>query len=170
MVTIRDASFPADTAAVLDIWREYVASPSVSLCYQGYEAEFADIPGKYAPPQGRLIVAEGPDGLDGCIALRRVDAAICEMKRLYVRPRARGLGIGHRLIARLIEEATDAGYAEMRLDVLAEFEAAQKLYRELGFVNADPVSFNPVPGAVFLGLKLGERRNAPQAVVELPER
>lgn len=154
MATIRHASFPADAEAVLDIWREFVSSPSVSLDYQGYEAEFADLPGKYARPHGRLMVAERDGALDGCVALRMVSAEICEMKRLYVRPRARGLRIGHRLVTRLIEEARDAGYAEMRLDVLAEFEQARALYRSLGFVAADPVSFNPLPGTDFLGLRL----------------
>ena len=154
MTTIRPAAFPADAEAVLDIWREFVASPSVSLNYQNYEAEFADLPGKYAPPDGRLIVAERDGALDGCIALRKVDDQICEMKRLYVRPRARGAGLGLQLVARLIEEAGEAGYAEMRLDVLAEFERAKILYRQLGFVAAKPVSFNPLPGTEFLGLKL----------------
>lgn len=154
MTTIRHAFFPADTAAVLDIWREYVASPTVSLDYQGYDAEFADLPGKYAQPDGRLIVAERLGQLVGCIALRNVSTEICEMKRLYVRLHARGLGIGHGLVTRLIGEAKDAGYSEMRLDVLAEFKQAQALYQRLGFVAADPVSTNPVPGTSFLGLRL----------------
>lgn len=154
MATIRHASFPTDAVAVLEIWREFVASPTVNLDFQGYEAEFADLPGKYARPAGRLIVAEGHGTLDGCVALRPVDAGICEMKRLYVRPRARGLCIGRRLAVRLIDEARDAGYREMRLDVLAEFQRARVLYRSLGFVAAAPIAFNPVPGTAFLGLKL----------------
>lgn len=154
MTTIRHARFPEDAAEVLGIWREFVASPSVSLDYQGYEAEFADLPGKYAPPDGRLILAEGDGEVHGCIALRKVSGDICEMKRLYVRPRARGLGIGLHLVTRLIEEAREAGYAEMRLDVLAEFAQAKVLYRRVGFVSAAPVSFNPLPGTAFLGLKL----------------
>lgn len=154
MTMIRHARFPADTEAVLGIWREFVASPTVSLDFQGYEAEFADLPGKYAPPDGRLIVAERLGELDGCIALRRVTAEICEMKRLYVRPRARGSGLGLQLVKRLIDEAREAGYAEMRLDALAEFEQARRIYLGLGFVPADPVSFNPLPGTAFLGLTL----------------
>jgi ribosomal protein S18 acetylase RimI-like enzyme len=156
MATIRHASFPADAAAVLDIWREFVASPTVSLDYQGNEAEFADLPGKYAQPHGRVIVAEQSGELLGCVALRKVTPEICEMKRLYVRPQARGLRLGYRLVTRLIDEARGAGYSEMRLDVLAEFEQAQALYRSLGFVPAEPVSFNPLPGTAFLGLMLSE--------------
>lgn len=154
MVTIRNASFPADATAVLGIWREFVASPSVSLDYQGNEAEFADLPGKYAQPYGRVILAERLGELNGCIALRKVNDGICEMKRLYVRPRARGLGIGRLLATSLIDEARSIGYSEMRLDVLAEFERARALYESLGFAPADPVSFNPLPGTAFLGLKL----------------
>lgn len=151
---IRPAFFPHDCADVLEIWREFVASPSVSLAFQGNEAEFAALPGKYAPPGGRILLAERGGEILGCIALRRVDDAICEMKRLYVRPAGRGLGLGRQLVERLIDEARGAGYAEMRLDVLAEFRSAQLLYRALGFAPADPVTVNPLPGALFLGLKL----------------
>ncbi len=153
-VTIRNACFPEDAAGVLAIFREYVESPSVSLAYQNYEAEFAALPGDYAMPGGRLLLAEIDGQIGGCVALRRVDAAICEMKRLYVRPAARGLAIGRRLVERLLVEAVDAGYQEIRLDVLDEFSHAQRLYYDLGFVNAEPVSYNPVPGTRFLGRKL----------------
>lgn len=151
---VRHARFPQDAGAVLKIWREFVFSPSVSLDYQGYEAEFANIPGKYAPPEGRLLLATRDGNIAGCVSLRKVNDAICEMKRLYVRPSARGLGLGRQLAEYLIAEAKKAGYEEMRLDVLEEFRAARKLYAELGFVPADPVSFNPLPGTDFLGLNL----------------
>lgn len=151
---VRHAEFPQDTDAILDIWREYVASPNVSLDYQGNEAEFANLPGKYAPPEGRLLLAECDGTIEGCISLRKVSDTLCEMKRLYVRPRARGLGLGRQLVEQLILEARDAGYEELRLDVLEEFHQARELYHQLGFEPADPVSFNPVPGTAFLGLKL----------------
>jgi ribosomal protein S18 acetylase RimI-like enzyme len=155
MPSIRNAQFPQDREAVLDIWREYVASPTVSLEFQGNEAEFADLPGKYAAPDGRVLLAVSPAGeIVGCVAMRRVDPMICEMKRLYVRPSARGLGLGRRLVEQLIGEARRAGYQEMRLDVLGEFERAQQLYRDLGFREADPIAFNPVPGTRCLGLPL----------------
>jgi putative acetyltransferase len=154
MIDIRHAQFPKDMAAVLDIWREYVVSPSVSLDYQDNEAEFASLPGPYARPDGRLLLAERSGQVVGCIALRRVSRQICEMKRLYVRPSVRDLGVGRRLVQRLIAEAQSAGYVEMRLDVLPEFKAAQRLYAELGFAPAAQVAHNPIAGALFLGLLL----------------
>lgn len=154
MTIIRSASFPTDVPALLDIWREFVASPSVSLAHQNNEVEFATIPGKYAAPRGRILIGEREGALDGCIALKPVDGAICEMKRLYVRPRARGTGLGYRLVERLIGEAKAIGYAEMRLDVLEEFVQAKKLYAAFGFAPAEPISFNPLPGTEFLGLSL----------------
>jgi putative acetyltransferase len=154
MTIIRRARFPADTPAVLDIWREFVASPSVSLEHQNNHIEFANIPGKYAEPDGRILLADRDGEIDGCASLKRVDQEICEMKRLYVRPRARGARLGFNLIERLISEAKLIGYAEMRLDVLEEFIQAKKLYAAFGFVAAAPISFNPLPGTEFLGLRL----------------
>lgn len=154
MITIRQALFPQDGEAVLDIWREFVASPSVNLDFQGYEAEFADIPGKYGAPEGRILLAQVGDQIKGTVSLRKVSETVCEMKRLYVRPSARGLRLGRKLTEMLITEAVHAGYSDMRLDVLAEFTSAQRLYANLGFVPAEPVSFNPLPGTLFLGLQL----------------
>lgn len=153
-MVIRPAIFPQDAASVLEIWREFVASPSVSLEYQNNEAEFADLPGKYAPPHGRVLLVDRDGEIDGCVAFRQVRPDIAEMKRLYVRPRARGSRLGHLLVDRLIREARSAGYSELRLDVLEEFSQARKLYAAFGFVAADPVSFNPLPGTAFLGLRL----------------
>ncbi len=154
MVTVRQAEFPKDAAAVLEIWREFVASPSVSLDFQGNEAEFENFPGKYAAPDGRVLVAERNGSLVGCISFRKVNSDICEMKCLYVRPEGRGYGLGLQLTRCLIAAAIEAGYGEMRLDVLAEFETARAIYKSLGFTTADPVSFNPLPGTSFLGLAL----------------
>ncbi len=154
MAEIRPAQFPADGAAVLDIFTEYVISPSVSLDFQGNEAEFANLPGKYAQPAGAILLAWLGGSLVGCVAMRPVDAAICEMKRLYVRPAGRGLGLGRRLAEAIVSVARDAGYAEIRLDVLAEFDKARALYAALGFRPAKPVAYNPVPGTEFLGLPL----------------
>lgn len=154
MTIIRRADFPADTNALLDIWREYVVSPSVSLDYQGNDAEFATLPGKYASPAGCVLVADNGSEIDGCIAYREVRRGLCEMKRLYVRPRARGTQLGRNLVDRLIFEARTAGYIEIRLDVLEEFTSARRLYEAFGFVPAEPVSYNPIPGTAFLGLYL----------------
>jgi GNAT superfamily N-acetyltransferase len=154
MTIIRHAYFPADTAAVLSIWREYIANSPVRLDYQRNDAEFADLPAKYARPKGCVLIAERDGEITGCIAFREVTAEICEMKRLYVRPRARGSNLGHKLVERLIAEAREAGYCEMRLDVQEKSLTARKLYAAFGFVPAEPVSFNPVPGASFLGRTL----------------
>ena len=141
---IRLAEFPQDSAAVLDIWHEFVANSPEKLDYQKNDEEFSNLPGKYAQPAGRIILADFDGQLEGCV----------EMKRLYVRPRARGVGLGYKLVERVIHEAKLAGYQDMRLDVMAKSEPARQLYKKLGFSVADPVSFNPVPGASFLGLKL----------------
>lgn len=154
MATIRHATFPDDTALVLDIWREFIANSPVNLDYQGNDAEFADLPGKYAAPRGCVLLADRGGEIDGCIAFRGVSREICEMKRLYVRPHARGGHLGHDLVSRLISEARLSGYCEMRLDVMEKYLAARKLYEAFGFVPAEPISFNPAPGASFLGLHL----------------
>jgi putative acetyltransferase len=154
MTIIRHAVFPDDKACVLSIWREFIANSPVNLDYQGNDAEFANLPGKYAPPEGCVLVADRDSNIEGCIAFRKVNAFICEMKRLYVRPHARGSHLGHDLVARLIAEARIAGYREIRLDVMEKSVSARKLYKTFGFVAAEPISFNPGPGASFLGLHL----------------
>lgn len=154
MTIIRHAIFPDDLASVLGIWREFIAASPVNLDYQGNDAEFASLPGKYAAPGGCVLLADRGGDIEGCIALRKVSSAICEMKRLYVRPHARGAAVGRALVERSIAEARAMGYCEMRLDVQEKFVAARKLYADFNFVAAEPVSFNPVPGASFLGLSL----------------
>lgn len=154
MLIIRPADFPAERDAVIEIFREYVRSPTVSLDFQDYEAEFAELPGKYAAPDGCLLLARDGDQVLGCAALRRVDNSRCEMKRVYVRPAARGRQVGRMLVEAIIHAARRSGYARICLDVLPEFTAARQLYGALGFVPAEPVSFNPVPGTSFLALDL----------------
>jgi ribosomal protein S18 acetylase RimI-like enzyme len=154
MTIIRRAEFPTDSPAVLSIWREFIANSPVNLDYQNNEVEFAVFTEKYAAPKGRVLLAETGDEIVGCVAMRQVTSAICEMKRLYVRPNARGEHLGRKLAERLIAEARAAGYSEMRLDVQAKALPARKLYADLGFVPAEPITFNPVPDASFLGLRL----------------
>jgi putative acetyltransferase len=154
MTIVRQAIFPDDTASVLSIWREFIANSPVNLDYQGNDAEFTTLPGKYAAPTGCVLLADRDGEISGCIALRKVNADICEMKRLYVRPQARGNHIGRDLVERLLAEARIAGYREVRLDVMEQSIPARKLYKDFGFIEADPISFNPVPGASFLGLLL----------------
>lgn len=154
MLIIRQALFPTEREDVISIFREYVSSPTVSLGFQEYEAEFAGLPGKYAAPEGRLLLAYEGGAVLGCAALRRVDESTCEMKRVYVRPAARGRNLGRLLVEAILSEARLAGYSRICLDVLPEFTAAQKLYESMGFEHAEPVSFNPVPGTKFLALTL----------------
>jgi GNAT superfamily N-acetyltransferase len=154
MTIIRHAIFPNDTASVLTIWREFVANSPVNLDYQRNDAEFADLPGKYAAPGGCILLAEQAGSIEGCVALREVGAGICEMKRLYVRPEARGRQVGRKLIEQLIAEARGIGYRDMRLDVQEKSVSARKLYETFNFIPAEPISFNPVAGASFLGLLL----------------
>lgn len=154
MAIIRRAEFPTDSATVLSIWREFITTSPVNLDYQNNESEFATFTEKYAAPQSCVLLAEADGVVVGCVALRQVTPAICEMKRLYVRPEARGKHLGRELVERLIAEARAVGYREMRLDVQAKFLPARKLYADLGFIPAEPISFNPVPGASFLGLHL----------------
>ncbi|HEX5803825.1 MAG TPA: GNAT family N-acetyltransferase [Azospira sp.] len=158
MTEIRVASFPEDREPVVAIFREYVASPRANLDFQDYESEFADLPGKYAAPEGTLLLAWRDGAVVGCAALRPVDAHSCEMKRVYVRPAARGEGLGRRLVERIIAVAGDLGYSRICLDVLPEFTVAQRLYQTLDFRPASPVTFNPVPGTRFLALDLAPPR------------
>ncbi|WP_156842085.1 GNAT family N-acetyltransferase [Novosphingobium aquimarinum] len=154
MTIIRHAIFPDDTASVLDIWREFIASSPVNLDYQKNDAELTNLPGKYAAPAGCVLLADRGGDIEGCVALRKVSAEICEMKRLYVRPRARDSHTGRKLVEQLIAQARTIGYREMRLDVQEKSVSARKLYAAFNFTPAEPVSFNPVPGASFLGLLL----------------
>ena len=153
-MTIRPATFPEDNDAVVAIWREFISFSDTDLAYQNYEAELAELPGKYAAPRGCVLLAEHQEQVVGCVAMKPVSDTICEMKRLYVRPSMQGLGLGRGLAEALIANARIAGYREVRLDVLAEFGRARVLYASMGFVAAQPVSYNPVPGSKFLGLAL----------------
>jgi len=147
-----------DEARVL--FREYAASLEIHLAFQDFDAELASLPGKYAPPDGALILARCDGALAGCVALRRIEGDICEMKRLYVRDACRGLGLGRALVARIIDEAQARGYAAMRLDTLASMAAAQGLYASFGFQHIEPYIYNPIEGARYMELILeasGER-------------
>lgn len=154
MIEIKTACFPEDHGHVVDIFREYVTSPKADLGFQDFEAEFTSLPGKYATPDGCVLLAWNGDAVVGCAALRRIDERTGELKRVYVRPVARGKNLGRRLVVDALEAARRFGYAHICLDVLPEFTAAQQLYRSLGFRPSAPVSFNPIPGTQFLALEL----------------
>jgi GNAT superfamily N-acetyltransferase len=153
-VTISFARFPEQLDAVVSIFREYVASPTVSLDFQDFEAEFANLPGKYAQPGGCVLLALQESIVVGCAALRPVDQISCELKRVYVRPKVRGNNVGRDLVVRMLGVARAAGYSRMCLDVLPEFVAAQRLYESLGFLPAPAVTHNPVPGTKFMAIEL----------------
>lgn len=140
----------ADLEAIRGLLREYVAWLGVDLSFQGFEEELAELPGEYAPPAGRLLVAESDGEPAGCVALRRIDAEICEMKRLYVAERFRGSGLGRRLAEAIVEEARGMGYRRMRLDTLPQMGSAHRLYESMGFREIEPYRFNPIAGTRFL--------------------
>ena len=152
----RDTTDIADVAA---LFRTYAASLPVDLAYQGFDAELAGLPGRYVPPGGSLLLARDADGRAiGCVAVRALGDGVCEMKRLYVAPEGRGLGLGRRLAEAAITAAEAAGHREMRLDTLPTMAAAQNLYRALGFAPAAPYYATPVAGTVFLSRSLGGGR------------
>ena len=151
---IRPARSDADIAAARELFLEYQAWSEVDLCFQGFAAELASLPGPYAPPRGRLLLAERGREIAGCIALRPLDGERCEMKRLFVRPEHHGLGIGRLLVAALLAKAKAIGYRAMVLDTLPKMQAAQQLYESLGFRDIEDYTANPIPGARWLGLDL----------------
>ena len=136
------------------LFGEYVASLGVSLDFQGFDAEVAALPGDYAPPGGRLLVALSEGQPAGCVALRALAEGICEMKRLYVRPAFRGAKVGRALVEAAVEEARRAGYARMRLDTLPSMERARVLYASMGFYEIPPYRYNPIEGTAFMELIL----------------
>jgi ribosomal protein S18 acetylase RimI-like enzyme len=154
MLTIVDAMAVDDGLTIRRLFEEYAASLDTDLCFQCFAEELAGLPGDYAPPQGRLLLALQNGQTAGCIALRPLEPGICEMKRLYVRPAFRAHGVGRILVDRAMQAARKAGYERMRLDTLPSMRSAQALYRRLGFQEIAPYYDNPVAGAVFLELQL----------------
>lgn len=149
-MNVTPAATEADVAAAKSLFLEYAQSLGFSLCFQGFDQELAGLPGRYAPPSGALFLAREGQELAGCIALRALDEdGVCEMKRLYVRDRFRGTGLGRRLAEEAIEEARRIGYSKMRLDTLPTMVRAIPMYRKLGFVEIEPYTVNPVEGALF---------------------
>jgi ribosomal protein S18 acetylase RimI-like enzyme len=159
MARIVQALAVAEIELVKSLFREYADSLGVDLCFQSFDRELSELPGDYAPPRGRLFLIYGSVSKDeeriaGCGALRPLSGEICEMKRLYVRPEFRGLGIGRALAEALADAAREIGYRAMRLDTLPAMREAQGLYFAMGFQEIDAYTHNPVSGSRFLELDL----------------
>ena len=151
--------FQANTQEDIDharaLFEEYASGLGISLCFQNFDRELANLPGDYAPPDGRLLLATENDQLAGCIALRKLEPGVCEMKRLFLRPAYRGNGRGRVLVEAIIDEARKLGYTTMRLDTLpGRMDQAIALYQSIGFVEIESYYENPVEDAKFMQLEL----------------
>jgi putative acetyltransferase len=149
------ATLPAHIEQTRALFLEYAESLGFSLCFQSFDEELKNLPGAYAAPNGRLLLAKYEQQAAGCVALRKLEANVCEMKRLYVRPAYRGKGLGRILVEGVIAEARAIGYERMRLDTIASsMQDAVELYRKLGFQEISPYRANPIEGALYLELLL----------------
>ena len=155
-MTLGAVNTQRDVEDMRSLFMEYAASLGIDLSYQGFDAELASLPGEYTPPCGQLLLARDHRGEPaGCVALRPLpETGACEIKRLYVRPQARGHALGRRLAVAIVAEARSAGYNLIRLDTLALMAAAQKLYTSLGFRQTGPYYPSPVPGTIYLALDI----------------
>jgi len=159
---IREVVEGAPIESVRELLREYQAQLGIDLDCQGFEQELAALPGGYAPPRGRLLLALCRDVPVGCAALRGAGDGRAEMKRLYVRSSARELGVGDALARRVIVEATNSGYQELVFDTLPTMAQAQRLYERLGFRDVPAYASSPIVGTPFLGLMLGDADTSPR--------
>lgn len=151
MISILQAETAEQIEEIRKLFREYEAWLGLDLCFQNFEDELANLPGKYAPPSGRLFLASEDGKSAGCIALRKFENEICEMKRLYVRENFRGKNLGKSLIEKLIAEARRIGYKKMRLDTLpGKMGKAVKLYQSFGFSETEPYYYNPYGETLFM--------------------
>jgi len=152
--TIIAATNPEEMAEARALFLEYAAESKLDLCFQNFEAELAGLPGRYAPPNGRLLLARAESDFAGCSAIRKLEEGVCEMKRMFVRPAFRRRGVGKLLALELIQETRRIGYSKMRLDTLSSMRPALDLYESLGFCRIPPYYDNPLPQVVYLELTL----------------
>jgi putative acetyltransferase len=154
-LSLAQAEAPPQIAQARELFLEYAQSLGFSLCFQNFDQELAGLPGDYAPPDGRLLLAECEGQLAACVALHRLEDGICEMKRLYLRPQFRGRGLGRVLANRIIAEARQIGYQRMRLDTVEPvMKDAVAMYRKIGFQDIAPYRANPIVGAIYMELQL----------------
>ncbi|MBC8269992.1 MAG: GNAT family N-acetyltransferase [Rhodospirillaceae bacterium] len=153
-VIIDHARGEIDMGHIRDLFTEYHRWLGVDLCFQGFEPELKNLPGKYAEPQGCLLLAREGEVIIGGVGLWPLDESVCEMKRLYVRPSWLGQGLGRRLALAIIEQARACGYRRMCLDTLPQLTAALSLYRSLGFADTEPYYDNPLDGVSYMALDL----------------
>ncbi|MGD2272029.1 MAG: GNAT family N-acetyltransferase [Desulfobacterales bacterium] len=140
---------------IRELFVEYADSLDFGLDFQNFQEELTNLPGEYEPPGGCLFIAMSNDEPVGCVGLRRLENTVCEMKRLYVRPNYRYLGIGRVLADTIVREAAHKGYTRMRLDTVPAMKAARKLYLSMGFKEIAPYRYNPIKGARFMEKRLG---------------
>jgi putative acetyltransferase len=149
------AESSAQLAQARELFLEYAQSLGFSLCFQGFDKELANLPGDYALPEGRLLLAFYDSQLAACAALHKLEPGICEMKRLYLRPLFRGKGLGRMLADRIIAEARQIGYQRMRLDTVEPvMKDAVAMYRKIGFREIPPYRANPIAGVMYMELQL----------------
>jgi len=152
---ILQAESPGQVAEVRDLFQEYAKSLNFSLCFQDFDKELAGLPGDYVPPEGRLLLVKRSGESAGCVALHKLEGNVCEMKRLYVRQKFRGRGLGGALAKTIIDEARKIGYRRMRLDTVEPvMKDAVAMYRKLGFKEIAPYRQNPIQGALYMELDL----------------
>ena len=152
---VHQAESAIQIASICELFLEYAQSLGFSLCFQSFDKELAELPGDYAPPEGRLLLATVEGAPAGCVALHKLDTGVCEMKRLYVRPQFRGKGLGHALAERIISEARQIGYKQLRLDTVEpRMRAAVAMYQRLGFHEIAPYRENPIAGALYMELTI----------------
>ena len=154
MLRVLQAETGKNLEYIRTIFEEYAASLDFDLDFQNFREELDSLPGEYASPDGSLLIAMYEDKPAGCIALRKLSHGICEMKRLYVKPQFRGLGIGRTLTEAIIAEAKQIRYTRMRLDTVPSMEKARALYVSLGFKKINPYRYNPIEGSQFMELAL----------------
>lgn len=158
---IKQAQTKTEIEEVRKLFLEYEAFLDIDLCFQSFEEELAGLPGKYSRPNGDLLIGLDGERIVGCVAVRKLEDGVCEMKRLFVKPEARGTGLGRQLAQEIILVAQKLGYSLMRLDTLDRLTEAMHLYEALGFQRTEPYYENPLVGVVYWELDLKNEKTMP---------